>query len=97
MMLRAGAREVVAVEFTPAIAEFARLNARILSWRDVRPYDIQVLTGDMRLFLTEDLGVFEVVTAFCSLYYLPEEDMARIIRKAAVDGGGADPAGQRRD
>ena len=86
MMLRAGAREVVAVEFTPAIAEFARLNARILSWRDVRPYDIHVLTGDMRLFLTEDLGVFEVVTAFCSLYYLPEEDMARIIRKAAGMG-----------
>jgi hypothetical protein len=86
MMLRAGAREVVAVEFTPAIAEFARLNARILSWRDVRPYDIHVLTGDMRLFLTEDLGVFEVVTAFCSLYYLPEEDMARVVRKAASMG-----------
>jgi SAM-dependent methyltransferase len=86
MMLRAGAREVVAVEFTPTIAEFARLNARILSWRDVRPYDIHVLTGDMRLFISEDLGVFEVITAFCSLYYLPEEDMARIIRKAASMG-----------
>jgi SAM-dependent methyltransferase len=83
MMLRTGAREVVAVEFTPAIADFARLNARIMSWRDVRPYAIQVLTGDMRLFLTQDLGRFDVVTAFCSLYYLPEEDMARIIRKAA--------------
>jgi SAM-dependent methyltransferase len=83
MMLRAGAREVIAVEFTPAIADFARLNARILAWRDMRAYDIHVLTGDMRLFLTEDLGRFDVVTAFCSLYYLPEEDMARIIWKAA--------------
>lgn len=83
MMLRAGAREVIAVEFTPAIADFARLNARILGWRDMRPYDIHVLTGDMRLFLTEDLGRFDVVSAFCSLYYLPEEDMARIIWKAA--------------
>jgi 2-polyprenyl-3-methyl-5-hydroxy-6-metoxy-1,4-benzoquinol methylase len=83
MMLRAGASEVIAVEFTPEIADFARLNARILSWRDVRPYNIQVLTGDMRLFLTEDLGRFDVVTAFCSLYYLPEDDMARIVRKAA--------------
>jgi len=52
MMARAGAREVVAVEYTPAIADFARMNARILQWRDVRPYNIQVLTGDMRLFLT---------------------------------------------
>ncbi|MGH7214214.1 MAG: class I SAM-dependent methyltransferase, partial [Tepidisphaeraceae bacterium] len=66
MMLRAGAREVVAVEYTPAIADFARLNARILSWRDMRPYNIQILTGDMRLFVTEDLGRFDVVTAFCS-------------------------------
>ena len=84
MMLRAGAREVVAVEFTPAIADFARLNARILAWRDMRAYNIQVLTGDMRIFLTQDLGTFDVVTAFCSLYYLPEEDMARIIHKAAA-------------
>jgi predicted nicotinamide N-methyase len=84
MMARAGAREVIAVEFTPAIADFARLNARILAWRDMRPYNIQVLTGDMRIFLTQDLGTFDVVTAFCSLYYLPEEDMARIIRKAAA-------------
>jgi hypothetical protein len=83
MMLRAGAKEVVAVEFTPAIADFARLNARILSWRDMRSYHIDVMTGDMRLFLTHDLGAFDVVTAFCSLYYLPEEDMARIISKAA--------------
>ena len=84
MMLRAGASEVVAVEFTPAIADFARLNARILAWRDMRPYNIQVITGDMRVFLTQDLGAFDVVTAFCSLYYLPEDDMARIIRKAAA-------------
>ena len=56
MMLRAGAREVVAVEFTDAIADLARLNARILAWRDMRSYDIEVVTGDMRLFLNRDLG-----------------------------------------
>jgi SAM-dependent methyltransferase len=86
MMLRAGARAVVGIERTPAIAEFARLNARILEWRDIRSYDVNVLTGDMRLFLTEDLGRFEVVTAFCSLYYLPEPDMASVIAKAAAMG-----------
>lgn len=83
MMLRAGAREVVAIEYTPAIADFARLNAQILSWRDIRRYNMQVVTGDMRLFLSEDFGRFDVVTAFCSLYYLPEADMTAIIRKAA--------------
>jgi hypothetical protein len=40
----------------------------------------------MRLFLERDLGTFDVVTAFCSLYYLPEEDMARITRKASEMG-----------
>jgi SAM-dependent methyltransferase len=86
MMVRAGAREVVAIEFDPAIADFARLNARILAWRDIKPYRMQVLTGDMRLVLTGELGEFDVVTAFCSLYYLPVDDMARIIAHAAAMG-----------
>jgi SAM-dependent methyltransferase len=86
MMLRAGARAVVAIEGTAAIADFARLNASILEWRDIRPYHIHVVTGDMRRFLTDDLGPFDVVTAFCSLYYLPESDMARVIAKAAEMG-----------
>jgi 2-polyprenyl-3-methyl-5-hydroxy-6-metoxy-1,4-benzoquinol methylase len=84
MMARSGARQVVAVEFTPAIADFARLNARILGWRDIRAYDLEVVTADMRLFLTEDWGRFDVVTAFCSLYYLPLPDMAAVVRAAAA-------------
>ena len=83
MMLRAGARAVVAIEGDPAIAEFARLNMRILGWRDLQSYDVRVIAGDMRQFLDSDLGRFDVVTAFCSLYYLPEGDMGRIIEKAA--------------
>ena len=82
-MLRAGAREVVAVEFMAPAVEASGPNARILSWRDVHPYDTQVLNGDMRLFLSEDLGSFDVVTALCSLSFLPPADMARIIQKAA--------------
>ena len=83
MMLRAGAREIVAVELSEAIADFARLNARILAWRDARSYRLEIITGDMRMFLADDFGRFDVITASCSLYYLPEEDMARIVRKAA--------------
>jgi hypothetical protein len=86
MMLRGGAREVVAVELIPSIGEVSQPNARILSWRDVHPYDIQVLSGDIRLFLSEDLGSFDVVTALSSLCFLPEADMARIIQKAASMG-----------
>ena len=82
-MLRAGAREVVAVEFMPPAVDASGPNARILSWRDVHPYDTQVLSGDMGLFLSEDLGSFDVVAALCSLSFLPAADMARIIHKAA--------------
>jgi hypothetical protein len=76
----------VAIERTPQIAEFARFNARVLAWRDQRPYAMDVLDGDMRVFLSSDLGRFDVVTAFCSLYYLAKEDMARIIAKASAMG-----------
>ena len=86
MMARAGATKVRGIEGTAAIADFARLNAQILAWRDIRDYDLQILTGDMRMFLTGNLGTFDVVTAFCSLYYLPEADMAAIVRKAAEMG-----------
>jgi SAM-dependent methyltransferase len=86
MMLRAGASEVVAIELTSAIAEIARLNGRILSWRDACRYKLDVINGDMRLWLTSDFGAFDVITAFCSLYYLPTVDMVRIIRKAAGMG-----------
>ena len=86
MMARAGAASIVGLEATPAIAEFARFNARVLAWRDIRPYDIRIELGDMRRMLTGEFGAFDVVTAFCSLYYVPEEDMARIIAASAAMG-----------
>lgn len=86
MMARAGARGVVAVEQSPLLAEGARLNHRIFEWRDMRRYRLRVHVGDMRDFLACEWGRFDVVTAFCSLYYLPAEDMAAIVRKAAAMG-----------
>ena len=79
-------RRVVGIEGTPEIADLARANGRILAWRDIRSYDFTVMTGDMRLCLDGDCGGFDVMTAFCSLYYLPEADMARIIAAAARAG-----------
>jgi hypothetical protein len=86
MMARAGARSIVGVESSPEIAAFARLNAAILRWRDMRPYDIDILTADMRLFAAGGLGDADVVTAFCSLYYLAIDEMAATMRAAARMG-----------
>jgi hypothetical protein len=52
----------------------------------MRPYSLHVHVGDMRDALTHDWGRFDAVTAFCSLYYLPEEDMGALIRYAAGMG-----------
>jgi SAM-dependent methyltransferase len=86
MMLRDGARGVVGIEGTPEIADLARSTGTILGWRDMRSYDFRVITGDMRLFITENLGPFDVVTAFCSLYYLPRNAMAAVVARAAAAG-----------
>jgi SAM-dependent methyltransferase len=86
MMLRAGARSVTGIEGSTEIAELARLNASVLAWRDIRRYDIRIVTGDMRRCLSGDFGPLDVVTAFCSLYYLPAADMARVIAWAAGSG-----------
>jgi hypothetical protein len=83
MMLRAGAREVIAFERDPEMVAAARSLQRVVEWRDLRSYALEVLCSDMRTILEQPLPSFDVVTAFCSLYYLAPEDMARVVRRAA--------------
>ncbi len=82
-MLQAGAREVVAVEYSPEAARAAQELQRLFEWRDLRPYALSVHCSDMLSILDRDLGTFDVVTAFCSLYYLEAEEMEQIVRRAA--------------
>jgi SAM-dependent methyltransferase len=84
MMLRAGAREVVALESSSEHIKAAEVVRRIFEWRDMREYPLRLRHGDMREVLDQDLGEFDLVTALCSLYYLPKADMAAIVRRAAT-------------
>jgi 2-polyprenyl-3-methyl-5-hydroxy-6-metoxy-1,4-benzoquinol methylase len=84
MMLRAGAREVVAFESSSEHIEAAEVVRRIFEWRDIRDYPLRLHHGDMRDILNKDLGEFDLVTALCSLYYLPEADMAAVVRRAST-------------
>ncbi len=84
MMLRAGAREVVAFESSSEHIEAAEVVRRIFEWRDMREYPLRLRHGDMREILDQDLGEFDLVTALCSLYYLPKADMAAIVRHAST-------------
>ncbi len=82
LMLAGGARQVLAVERSPESVERGLGLHRILEWRDLRSYDLDVHCADMRAVLDRDWGAFDVVTAFCSLYYLDEADMRRVVRRA---------------
>ena len=83
MMLRSGAKEVFGVEISPDFAECAHLVRRIFEWRDQQHYDLKIHVGDMLDVLSKDWGNFDIVTAFCSLYYLEPEQMAAVVRKAS--------------
>lgn len=83
MMLREGASEVIALEYSAEYASIARLVHQIFEWRDLRSYPLTVYQRDMRAILSESFGDFDIVTAYCSLYYLEPEDMAAVVRQAS--------------
>jgi len=87
MMLKAGASHVSAIEYEVWFADTARLAQRIFSWADLHNYQLDVKQGDMRAILPAELPEFDVVSAYCSLYYLSEDEMAQIVQKAASLAG----------
>jgi hypothetical protein len=82
-MLRAGAREVVGVELSPELVERAKLVQRVFEWRDMRPYPMALHNCDILEILKADWGCFDVVTAFCSLYFLDANAMARVTQRVS--------------
>ena len=82
-MLRNGAKKVVGIEYSKEFAEAAATVHRIFNWRDIRNYDFTLHNGNMLEILDRDFGNFDVVTAFCSLYYLSKSDMAKVVRKSS--------------
>lgn len=83
LMLDAGARQVVGIEKSPELVEVGRHLHRLFEWRFQRTYDFELRGADMRVILDHAWGPYDLVTAFCSLYYLGEDDMRRVVRRAA--------------
>ena len=75
----------IGLELRPENIEIGQLVHRIGEWRDRRRYRLSFVEGNMLDILERDLGTFDVVTAYCSLYYLDEDGMARVVRKVAED------------
>lgn len=80
-MLRAGAEQVIGIELNPErVAQGERLK-QVYEWSDGRPYPYVGFRADMRDVAAMGLGTFDMVTALCSLYYLAEDEMIRLVSK----------------
>jgi len=77
-LLRAGARELVSVELKQDEIDLGRLLLRGFEWMDKRTYNLQFLSKNMNEIPSMDLGRFDMVMALCSLYYLSDEEMAKV-------------------
>ncbi len=79
-MLRAGASTVVGLEMNPERVTQGRFLKDAWEWCDGTTYDYVAFTADMRDAPRMGLGSFDMVTAFCSMYYLSEQEMAGLVR-----------------
>lgn len=82
-MLRAGAAEVVGVEIEPAAIKQGLFVKRVFEWADNRHYRFSYIQGSHADVASMNLGRFDLITAFCTLYYLSGEEMARTVSSLA--------------
>ena len=79
-MLRYGASEVIGVELDCeqiAIGEFVK---EIYEWVDNKKYNFKCINTNMKDMPKMNLGKFDIVTAFCSIYYLDDESIKNLVR-----------------
>jgi len=82
-ILRDGAKKVVGIEYSKEFVEAAQTVHRIFNWRNIQNCNFTLHEGNMLKILDEDFGDFDVVTTFCSLYYLSKSEMAKVVQKAS--------------
>jgi SAM-dependent methyltransferase len=82
-MLRAGAAEVVGLEIDPAAIDEGLLVKRLFEWADNVEYRFSYIPGSHADVALMNLGRFDLVTAFCTLYYLSNKAMAKTISDLA--------------
>jgi SAM-dependent methyltransferase len=82
-MLRAGAKEVVGVEIDPAAIEQGLFVKRVFEWADNTEYCFSYIRGSHADVGSMNLGRFDLITAFCTLYYLSRDAMAKTVSDLA--------------
>jgi SAM-dependent methyltransferase len=79
-MLRHGAAAAVGVEIDEGAIAQGKFLKRAFEWLDNRSYDFRYIQGSQADLAQWDLPRFDVVTALCSLYYLPEPQIRELVR-----------------
>ena len=74
-MLRSGAASAVGVELDPGAIQQGEFLKRAFEWADNRVYDFSYIRGSHSNLPSYGLGRFDLVTALCTLYYVPEDEM----------------------
>jgi SAM-dependent methyltransferase len=79
-MLRAGAASAVGIEIHEPAVEQAIFLKSAYEWLDNRSYDFRCILGSHGDLPSFGLPRFDVVTALCSLYYLPDAQVRDLVR-----------------
>ena len=83
MMLRQSAFQVVGVELNREYYNQAKMIHQLFEWRDNRKYNFELINDNMTCIIKRNMGKFDIITSFCSLYYLSESDMEAVIHEAS--------------
>lgn len=85
-MCRLGAKEVVGIDspdYWADVINQAHFVKKAIEWRCNQSFNITYLEQNMSSIPELDLGKFDVVIALNSLYYLEENDIARVMKHIA--------------
>jgi tRNA A-37 threonylcarbamoyl transferase component Bud32/2-polyprenyl-3-methyl-5-hydroxy-6-metoxy-1,4-benzoquinol methylase len=78
-MVRYGAREVIGIEIERKNIDQGYFIKEAFELIDNTHYNFSYHHADMKDIITMGLGKFDLVTAFCSIYYLADQDLFDVI------------------
>jgi hypothetical protein len=83
LMLRHGAREVVCVGPNRTAHEWIRFIHAVFEWRDNRDYHLKIVPDNGLYLESQDVGPFDIITAFGGLTSFSDSAVAKIVQRCA--------------
>ncbi len=79
-MLRDEAKEVIGIELDKNNINQGEFVKEVFEWADNTIYNFRYLHIDMATLPKQNLGNFDMIIALCSLYYLDDESISKLVR-----------------